>query len=145
VWAGIGPAAGAAAFDALARSLIPVRTPIGDAWILASDEAALRARIGPAAPARVLPSGDTYYLLQGNDRVLLVTDARRRAALWTSRVWPGAVVVDGEIAGTWRRGGADVLIAPWHRLSRAQRDAVEAEAASLPLPGVRGAIRVEWE
>ena len=34
-WAGIRPAAaGHAAFDALAGSLTPVRTPVGDAWIL---------------------------------------------------------------------------------------------------------------
>jgi hypothetical protein len=91
-----------------------------------------------------LPSGDTYYLLQGKDRALLVPDARRRAALWTSRVWPGALLVNGEVAGTWRRGGADVTIAPWRRLTRTEREAAETEAASLPLPGVRGAIRVEW-
>src|SRR4029079_3774010 len=33
-WAGIGPRQGVAAFDALRRSLTPVRTPIGEAWIL---------------------------------------------------------------------------------------------------------------
>ena len=57
-WAGIGPRYGAAAFGALGGSVTPVRTPAGDAWILARDEAALRADPGPAAPARLLPSGD---------------------------------------------------------------------------------------
>src|SRR6185312_5536561 len=88
-WAGIGPRYGAAAFDALAGSLTPVRTPAGDAWILASDEAACRAVPGPAAPARLLPSGDSYYLLHGADRDFLVPDAGCRDKLWTSRVWPG--------------------------------------------------------
>jgi hypothetical protein len=33
----------------------------------------------------------------------------------------------------------------WRRLSRAARGAVEAEAASLPLPGVEGQIVVRWD
>src|SRR5438309_7943185 len=37
-WAGIGPRGGVAAFDGLRRSLTPVRTPVGDSWILSSDE-----------------------------------------------------------------------------------------------------------
>ncbi len=144
-WAGIGPAESAAAFDALKRSLAAVRTPIGDAWILARDEPAFRAPAGPAAAARLLPSGDTYYLLQGLDRELLVPDAELRGRLWTSRVWPGAVLVAGEIAGTWRRAQANLTITPWLRLTREKREAVEAEAQTLPLPGVEGRIAVRWE
>ena len=63
---------GRAAFDALDGSLTPVRTPNGDGWILSADEPSFRAGPSPAAPARLLPSGDTYYLLQGADRELLV-------------------------------------------------------------------------
>jgi len=143
-WAGIVPAAGRAAFDALAPLLTPVRTPVGDGWILARDEPALRAPAGPAAPARLLPSGDTYVLLQGADRQLLVPEADRRRLLWTPRVWPGAVLVAGEIIGTWRRADAVVTIEPWRRPSRAEREVVEAEAASLPLPGLNGPIVVRW-
>jgi hypothetical protein len=143
-WAGIRPANVRATFDALTGSLTPVRTPVGDAWILRSDEPAFRAPRRSAAPARLLPSGDAYFLLQGADRELLVQDARRRSELWTPRVWPGAVLVEGDIVGTWRRAEADVTIATWRRLSRAERDAVEAEAASLPLSGIRQPIRVRW-
>ena len=143
-WAGIRPASVRATFDALVGSLTAVRTPVGDAWILPRDEPAFRARGGPAAPARLLPSGDAYFLLQGADRELLVPDARRRGELWTPRVWPGAVLVTGDIVGTWRRSQADITIAKWRRLSRAEREAVEAEAASLPLSGIRQPIRVRW-
>ena len=83
-WAGIGPAGGRAAFEALAGSLTPVRTPVGEAWILTADEPTFRAGGGPVAPARLLPSGDAYYLLQGADRELLVPDPDRRDELWTS-------------------------------------------------------------
>ena len=143
-WAGVGAAEARMAFDALSGSLTAVRTPIGDAWILARDEPAFREPPGPSAAARLLPSGDAFYLLQGAERELLVPDARRRGELWTSRVWPGAVLVAGEIAGTWRRAQAKLEIQPWRRLSRAERLAVEAEAQSLPLPGIRGEISVSW-
>jgi hypothetical protein len=144
-WSGLGPRDCIAVFDSLRGSLAPVRTPLGEAWILADDEPALRAEPGPPAVARLLPSGDAYFLLQGADRELLVRDAERRAALWTPRVWPGALLVEGEILGTWRRAGHLVSVESWRRLSRAQRDAVELEAASLPLPALERAIAVRWD
>ena len=144
-WAGIGPAQGRWAFEELAGSQTPVRTPIGDGWILARDEPAFRSPARPAASARLLPSGDTYFLLQGADRELLVPEAGRRGELWTSRVWPGAVLVAGEVVGTWRRAGAEVTIQRWRRLDPGEQTAVEAEAASLPLPEVQGRIRVRWD
>jgi hypothetical protein len=144
-WAGIGRPRGRAAFEALGRSLTPVRTPVGDASILTRDEPTFRAAPGSVAPARLLPSGDAYFLLQGADRELLVPDPDRRGALWTSRVWPGALLVEGEVVGTWRRAQGTVTVQTWRRLSRAARDAVEAEADSLPLPGIRGRIVVRWD
>jgi hypothetical protein len=144
-WAGVRPPAGHATFDALSGSLTPVRTPIGEAWILARDEHAFRSPARPTADARLLPSGDAYFLVQSADRALLVPDADRRGALWTARVWPGAVLVRGELVGTWRRAQAEVTIQPWRQLSPVERAAVEAEAASVPLPGLRGPIRVRWD
>ncbi len=144
-WAGIGVPSARAAFEALAVELTPVRTPVGDVWILTSDEPAFKADPTPPAPARLLPSGDTYYLLWGRDRELLVRDAGRRNELWTSRVWPGALLVGGEVAGTWRRANEKLSIQAWRRLTRTERDAVEAEATSLPLPGLQGRILVRWD
>jgi hypothetical protein len=142
-WAGIGPRYAVAMFDALRPSLTPVRTPIGAAWILSRDEPTLRAAPGSAAPARLLPSGDAFFLLHGADRELLVPDARRRAVLWPPRVWPGALLVDGDIAGTWRRSNETITIETWRRLPRTARDAVEAEARSLPIPVERRVV-VRW-
>jgi winged helix DNA-binding protein len=145
-WAGISPRSAASAFEALGRSLTPVRTPAGQAWILSQDEAACRAEPGPAAPARLLPSGDAYFLLFAADRALLVPDESGRRELWTTRVWPGALLVGEEIAGTWRRAGPVVTVRTWRPLSAAERDAVTAEAGSLPLPGLEGnRITVRWD
>jgi len=143
---GISLRSAASAFEALGDSLTPVRTPIGDAWILTGDEAAFRAAPGPAAPARLLPSGDAYFLLYAADRELLVPDPGRRGALWTPRVWPGGLLLAGEIAGTWRRADTVMMVQPWRRLSPAEREAVTAEAESLPLPGTDGRrIVIRWD
>ena len=143
-WAGIPKRRGIEAFDGLAGALTRVRTPVGDAWILADDEPTFLGAPGAAPAARLLPSGDAYFLLQGADRELLIPDADRRSALWTPRVWPGAVLVEGEVIGTWRRANSTVTVQPWRRLSRTARDAVELEAAALPLPEIQGRIVVRW-
>jgi hypothetical protein len=144
-WSGIGTRPALAVFEALRGSLTAVRTPIGEAWILAQDETAVRTAASRPAPARLLPSGDAYFLLQGADRDLLVPDSGQRQALWTPRVWPGALLVGGEIAGTWRRAGAALTVTPWLGLSPTERDAVAAEAESLPLPGIDRPIAVRWD
>ncbi|MFO7299474.1 MAG: winged helix DNA-binding domain-containing protein, partial [Actinomycetes bacterium] len=72
-------------------------------------------------------------------------DEARRRELWTSRVWPGAVMVDGEIVGTWRRAGRSLTITAWADLTPDRQDAVEAEAATLPLPVGDLPIQVTWE
>jgi hypothetical protein len=143
-WAGIGAKEARVAFDGL--DLIPVRTPIGEAWILMSDEGLMREPAQPSTAVRLLPSGDAYWLHHdGSHRELLVPDAKQRTALWTPRVWPGAVLVAGEIVGTWRRAQANLTVEPWQALSRVEREAVEAEAQSLPLPEVEGRIHVRWD
>jgi hypothetical protein len=59
-------------------------------------------------------------------------------------VWPGALCVAGEVIGVWRRSAAEVTIETWRPLSRAAREAVEAEALSLPLPGLAASVAVRW-
>lgn len=144
-WAGIGSAQGRAALDGLGAEVAAVRSPIGDGWILSADEPGFRAPSGPTAPARLLPSGDAYFLLHGADRDLLVPEADRQGELWTPRVWPGAVLSGGEVLGTWRRDGANLSIEAWRRPAPDERAAIEAEAGSLPLPDLRTGIRVRWD
>lgn len=146
-WAGIKPKRAAAIVEDLAAELTAVRTPIGDAWILTTDEPSFRVGHSSTiddSSVRLLPSGDAYTLHQGADRELIIPDPARRSLLWTPRVWPGAILVGGEIAGVWRRADARVTIQRWRTLTLLERGAVEAEAASLPLPGVTG-IRVVWD
>ena len=114
-WAGVDAMAAGDAFDALGNELMTVRTPLGDGQILVEDLPVIREPPMPTEAARLLPSGDPYYLLWGADREFLVPDAAHRAELWTTRVWPGAVLVGGEIVGTWRRSkghGGRHVVAP---------------------------------
>lgn len=46
----------------------------------------------------------------------------------------GAILVNGKIVGVWRRSAEAVSIAAWRALPSIERNAVEAEAVSLPLP-----------
>ena len=144
-WAGIGPRYGEAAFDALGGSLTPVRTPIGDAWILTKDEPRMRAEPGPSGP-------------RGCCRVSTPTSSCTEP---TASCWfptrSGAARSGHRACGPGRswwaatssaRGAARcavVNVEPWRRLSRAARDAVVAEAESLPLEGFEGRIRVGWD
>jgi hypothetical protein len=53
-------------------------------------------------------------------------------------------LLEGEIVGTWRRDQHRVTIQIWQRLRRGAREAVQAEAESLPLPGIKEPIVVRW-
>jgi hypothetical protein len=144
-WASLGAREALQAFEDLAAELLPVQTPVGAAWMLARDEPVVREAAGPAAAARLLPSGDAYTLRgTTEDRALLVPDPGRRGELWTPRVWPGALLVAGEVVGTWRRTQRAMTIQTWRKLSRAAREAVVAEAESLPLPDSGDGMVVHW-
>ena len=61
------------------------------------------------------------------------------------RVWPGAVLLDGDVVGTWRRADETVTVSPWRSLPDDARAAVEQEAVSMPLPGLRRPVDVRWD
>lgn len=143
-WAGITPKAGRMAFEGLAPELVRADGPLGEGWILRTDAAAFEdADTAPPDGVRLLSSGDPY--LMAGDRELLVEDPARRRELWPpGTVWPGGLLVRGELVGTWRRAGRRATIRPWRRLDQRERQAVEAEAAALPLPAADTPVRVVW-
>jgi membrane protein required for beta-lactamase induction len=54
------------------------------------------------------------------------------------------VLVGGKVVGTWRRAGHTFTIQTWQKLARAAREAVVAEAESLPLPDAGGRVVIHW-
>jgi hypothetical protein len=97
-------------------------------WLLAEDE----PQLGDAAPEVTRLLGPFDLFLQPKDRPLLVPDTSRHKALWPVLGRPGAVLVDGEVAGTWRprKTGAKLRleVQAWHRPPVA---AVEEQAERL--------------
>ncbi len=79
---------------------------------------------------RLLGPFDPY--LQARDRTVLVPDKVAHKALWPVLARPGAVLVEGEIAGTWRGrasgGKLTVAVDPFGALPAHAWDQVEAEA-----------------
>lgn len=71
-------------------------------------------------------------------------DDARRAAIWPlGTVQPGALLVDGELVGTWRRRGHRVDVTTFEELADDVRSAVADEAAGFPL-GLDRPVRVWW-
>ncbi|MET8202556.1 winged helix DNA-binding domain-containing protein [Micromonospora taraxaci] len=99
--------------------------------LLAADEQALESADGTGT--RLLGPYDLF--LQAKDRATLVPDAAHAKELWPVLGRPGAVLVDGELVGTWRprKSGRTFTVAvqPWQRLSGATRDAITAQAEHL--------------
>jgi hypothetical protein len=100
-------------------------------WLLADDEQALAG--GRARSTRLLGPFDLF--LQARDRSLLVADPVHAKALWPVLGRPGAVLVDGEIAGMWRprKSGRNfkVHLDLWAKASPALRNAVGEQAERL--------------
>jgi hypothetical protein len=69
------------------------------AWL---PESEMDLLLDPPEPprARLLPSSDPF--LQERNRLLLVPDKARHKEMWPVIGQPGAVLVDGDIAGIWR-------------------------------------------
>jgi hypothetical protein len=79
-------------------------------WLLAEDADRVDD-VPPAAGVFLLGPFDPF--LQARDRPLLVDDPARAKALWPVLGRPGAVLADGEVAGTWRprKAGSSLTVA----------------------------------
>jgi hypothetical protein len=99
--------------------------------LLAADEKELES--ADAKATRLLGPFDLF--LQARDRATLVPDTARAKELWPVLGRPGAVLVDGELVGTWRPRQSGnkltVTVQPWPKLSAATRRAVTEEAERL--------------
>ena len=129
-WAGIAPAH-AKALWARAGALAEVQLEGRRSWALPDDVETLAAPPA-AAGVRLVPGYDPY--LAQRDRELLAPDPAVRQRIWKILGNPGAVLVDGTLAGQWRatvRGRRLlVTVEPLEGMALPD-DAVAAEAAGL--------------
>ncbi len=88
-----------------------------------------------ADPSRVLllPPDDVY--ISRTMRPVLVPDPDRATRLWPQAPPPGALVVGGEVCGTWRRrlGQVEITVWPGVEVDEVVRRRAESIAAGFPL------------
>lgn len=101
-------------------------------FVLEDDVTQLRAD-GPEPTLRLLGPFDPY--LQLRDRELLVEKAAARKDVWRILGRPGAIVLDGEVMGTWRPKTAGKKLSInadlWRPLPRIARKELEDQAERL--------------
>jgi hypothetical protein len=114
------------------------------AWLPAERLAALRSA-SPVAGVRLLPPMDPW--LQARDRDLLAPDKTWQAEVWRAIGNPGVLLVNGEIAGTWRakaagRSRLDLTVTGFGPLALSTRSAIEREAAVVAAARDAADVRV---
>ena len=104
-------------------------------WVLTSDADQLTDQLIPERVTTTRLLGPFDLFLQARDRRLLVDDPDRSKALWPVLGRPGAVLLDGEIAGLWRprKSGSSfrVSIELWAKASTPVRKAITERAERL--------------
>ncbi len=130
-WAGVAPTHAKALWER-AGELERVEVEGKKAWTLPDDVDALTAP-PEASGVRLLPGYDPF--LAARDRELLLPDPDRRKRIWRLLGNPGAVLRDGEFAGTWRasRKGERLVVEveAFGRRLRGAGDELDAEARTL--------------
>ncbi|GAA4921523.1 DNA glycosylase AlkZ-like family protein [Actinoplanes utahensis] len=122
--------------------LAEVRVDGRRAWLPASSVSLLESAQQPRG-VRWIPAMDP--LLQARDRDLLVPSRDRQKEVWRILGNPGALLLDGEIAGVWRarmsgRKRLDLTVTPFGDLTPAGLRLIEEEAAHVAR--ARGAAEV---
>ena len=141
-WVGIGGAEAQRDWDRLADRLVEVQADGRRAWIHADDRTAFESPPEPSG-VRFLPPYDAY--LDQRDRLTLIPDKARHRQVWAVLGNPGALLLDGDLVGTWRpqkKGKRlGIAISAFGPLPRRARAEIEAEAT--PLGPLRDCTSVE--
>ncbi len=107
----------------------------GTKVLVRREDVAELANVDPSTQVRLLPGFDPYTLSLQKEAEPLLPIARRRlvsrAAGWISQV----VIVGGAVVGTWTheiaKGRLAIDVQPWRRLTKAERNGIDQEAARI--------------
>ncbi|HEX2295371.1 MAG TPA: winged helix DNA-binding domain-containing protein [Actinomycetota bacterium] len=136
-WWGVRPPEARRVFRLLGEELTEVEVDGENRWMLARDVAAARRARMPEG-ARLLPSFDQLLVMSAPHKVAVVDEpffdrvyTPKPIAVWSLP----AVLVDGRVRASWKlerkARRAVVRVAPFAKLARSQRTALEAEATRL--------------
>jgi hypothetical protein len=143
-WTGVRPRDAAETWKGIENELAAVEIRGETRSLLASDVDALMSA-EPIEGVRLLPFDDAFTKL---DRDLLVIDEKRRGTVFppigqSVGHIPGAVLVNGQIVGSWQRQQRKMTIHPWSALSARVRAELEREALGFPIAATSKAT-VSW-
>ena len=140
-WAGVARMHAERIWNDVEGELDEVEAGTRTAWVLTHDADAL-ASPPTASVIRLIPAGDPY--LQKPNRALLAPDDELRKRLFRPVASPGAVLMDGRLAGLWRiraRGRrAEITVERFGRLTR--KDLEEETGRIADLRGASEAVVV---
>jgi hypothetical protein len=93
----------------------------------------------------MVPPNDPY--LRQVDRKLLMPDSKRRGEVYKALSGPGALLVDGEVAGTWRyrRSEREIAVTQFDKLSSAERSKAEDRALRIAKATDDPEPRITWD
>ena len=98
-WSGCEPKQGRRLWQAAEADMMAVRLESGTGWILKEDASELYASELKGDRLRLLGPHDPY--LDMPDRALILPQKKAQSCIWKLVGSPGAVVVNGRIAGQW--------------------------------------------
>ena len=129
-WAGVDQREVHRTWAHLTGRLVPVDVEGRERFLHIDDVDAAREARTPAA-VRLLPPNDAFLFL---DRDLVEPDPDRRVLVFPKYMQPGAVLVDGNLVGTWQRKALRIQLRMWsHDAARHERVMAELHAAAGPL------------
>jgi hypothetical protein len=115
-------------FGRLADRLTTFTSPVGTTLYDLPD--APREDPDRPAPVRLLAEFDNLTLSYA-DRTRVLSDDDRRRAFTANGLIPGMILIDGVVAGIWKRRAATLTLTPFRRLRKRDRDAVTSEAVAM--------------
>ena len=140
-WLGVAASDAPAWWNLIRDDRVRVDVDGSHRWLLVEDLQTLQAsRGGAITGVRLLPPRDPF--LQLPHREVLVADRAQQRQLWRPLHSPGALLLDGAIAGTWRgrkkSSRLEITVAPFRPLPRTALTSIDDAAQALAL--ARGAV-----
>ena len=134
-WLGLAPPAARRWWSPLKDELTEVRVEEQRLWVHRDD---LDALTGAGPPVGVLLLAPYDPILEIAERSLLLPDPTRRRQVWRAVANPGVLLIDGEVAGVWRRRRSSarvaVTVTGFAPLPDRRRRAVVAAAEAMFVP-----------
>ena len=134
-WLGVAVADTQAWWELVTDDIVLIDVDGSHRWLLTEDLSTLEASQDDTLEGvRFLPPSDPFLRL--SDREVLVPDLAQQRQLWRPLHSPGALLVNGDVVGTWRErkkksSRLDITVEPFNPLPSVAHTAIEDAAHTL--------------